>query len=305
MPLQYHYNMSCKRISDAGWVTIMRAEQGKIPMSIVQPRPEIDNHSQAGEAAEILTTEPLAQEISDASEVTNYLRGLNRRPGWELSWHNDQVIWNLSLRLGKMEIGQEVKVRISYFATEGIGSGGYEIKLIDAFPDDTSAKTATQESIPSPQSSAVSPIPETADNTGNPVFSSPESEKRREDAGDSTSQLAARVENLQDQLMMVRKTLHQALERIERLETKDRQPAEKAPRPDTIRQRPPQSAPESTAKQPVALSAETQPQVVDTDDDIDEPDLFEFLAQSQQKKSATAKNQSTDNDNVENVRKKQ
>ena len=304
MPVQFHYSISCKRVSDSGWVTAMKAEQGEIPMSIAQPRPEVDSQSQAVETSDTLTTDPLVREISDTNVVIAYLRGLNRRPGWELSWHNNQVIWNLSLRLGKMEIGQEVRVRISYFATEGIGSGGYEIKLIDAFPDDTSTKTSTQESVPNPQSATVSPTPESANKTGNPVFSNPASEKRGEDAGDTTSELAARVENLQDQLMMVRKTLHQALERIERLETKDRRPAETAPRPDTSRQSPPQSAPESTAKQPVTLAVDTQPQATDTQDDTDEPDLFEFLAQSQ-KKPTTAKNPSANNDNVKNARRKQ
>ena len=135
------------------------------------------------------------------------------------------------------------------------------------------------------------------------MFSGSPSVKRQEDAGDTTASLANRVENLQDQLMMVRKTLHQALERIERLETKDRRPAEVSPRPNTVRQRPTQSAPEPTAKQPGTLPVETQPEVADTEDDADEPDLFEYLAQSQ-KKTTTAKNQSTDNGNVKGARKK-
>ena len=330
MSVQFHYSISCKRVSDSGWVTAMRAEHGEIPMSIVQPRQEVDSHSQAVETSETLTTEPMVQEISDTSVITVYLRGLNRRPGWDLAWHNDQVIWNLSLRLGKMEVGQEAKVRISYFATEGIGSGGYEIKLIDAFPDDTSTKTATQESGTNRDAAAISPTPETARKTGNPAFSSPPSANRKENVGDADTPLATRLENLQDQLMMVRKTLHEALERIERLEAKSRPPSKVATLPNRVRQRPPDNTSESTestakqpvtsttkqpvistakqpatstTKQPVTLPVDTQPHIADTEDDADAPDLFEFLAQSQNKPTP-AKKKSTGNDNVKNAQKK-
>ena len=304
MAFQYHYNISCKRISGAGWVTTTKAEQGQIPMSIVQPGAEVDLHSQSVETSATLTTEPLVREISDTSLVTAYLRGLNRRPGWELAWHNDSVIWNLSLRLGKLEIGQEVKVRVSYFSNKGISSGIYEIQLLDVFPEDTPTKNSPPESVPSPQSTVASPSPNVANKTGSQLFSSSASGNRQEDAGDTVSQLTGRVENLQDQLMMVRKTLHQALERIERLETRNRETAGIGTTQDMIPQRPPQDAPEPTAQQPAALSEETVIQAADTEDDADEPNLFEYLAQSQTK-SATVKHVSTSNDNVKNSRKKQ
>lgn len=295
MAVQYHYNIACKRISDAGWVTTMKAEQGEIPMSIVQPRTEVDAHFQPVETTGTLTTEPLVQEISDTSLVTAYLRGLNRRPGWELAWHNDAVIWNLSLRLGKMEIGQEVKVRVSYFSTKGIGSGVYEIKLLDVFHEDTPTKSSTQESVPSPQTPVVSPSPNAANKTAKPMFSRPASENRQEDAADTVSQLTTRVDNLQDQLMMVRKTLHQVLERIERLETQNRPPVASGTTQDVTSQRPPQNTPVSTAKLPVTVSEETVLQTTDTEDDTDEPNLFEYLAESQNKSTAV-KNVSTDTD---------
>ena len=283
MAVQYHYNIACKRISDAVWMTTMKAEQGEIPMSIVQPRTEVDAHFQPVETTGTLTTEPMVQEISDTSLVTAYLRGLNRRPGWELAWHNDAVIWNLSLRLGKMEIGQQVKVRVSYFSTKGIGSGIYEIKLLDVSHEDTPTKGLTQESGPSPKTPAVSPSPNIASNTDKQVFSPPASESPQEDVADTVSQLTSRVENLQDQLMMVRKTMHQVLERIERLETHDHQPAGTATAHDTTPQHPPQDSSEPTAKQPATVSEDTARQTADIEDDTNEPNLFEYLAESQKK----------------------
>lgn len=303
MSVQYHYSIVCKRISDAGWVTTMKAEQGEIPMSVVQPRSEVDAHFQPVETTGTLTTEPVIQEISDTSLVTAYLRGLNRRPGWELAWHNDAVIWNLSLRLGKMEIGQEVKVRVSYFSTKGIGSGVYEIKLIDVFHEDTSTKSSAEESVPSTPAPVVSPSPNVADKTGNQVFSTPASGSHQEDGSESVSQLAGRVQNLQDQLMMVRKTLHQVLDRIERLESEDRQAAASGTTQGVTAQRPSQSTAESTAKQPVAVSESAVTQTVDSEDGTDEPNLFEYLAESQ-KKPTTLENVSTDNDK-KNSEKKQ
>ncbi|MDE0044139.1 MAG: hypothetical protein OXT74_19025 [Candidatus Poribacteria bacterium] len=267
----------------------MKAELGEFPLSIVQPRTVVDAHFQPVETTGTLTTEPLIQEISDTSLVTAYLRGLNRRPGWELAWHNDAVIWNLSLRLGKMEIGQEVKVRVSYFSTKGIGSGVYEIKLLDVFHEDTATKSSTQESIPSPQSPVVAPSPNAANKTGNQVFSTPAAESRQEDIADTVSQLAARVDNLQDQLMMVRKTLHQVLEQVERLETQNRQPVGSVTMQDVTSQHPPQNTPAATAKQTVTVSEGPVRQTTNSEDDTDEPNLFEYLAESQ-KKSTTVKN---------------
>ena len=283
MAVQYHYNIGCKRISDAAWMTTMKAEQGEIPMSIVQPRTEVDAHFQPVETTGTLTTEPMVQEISDTSLVTAYLRGLNRRPGWELAWHNDAVIWNLSLRLGKMEIGQEVKVRVSYFSTKGIGSGIYEIKLLDVSHEETPTKGSTQKSNPNSQTSAASPSPNVASNTDKQVFSHPAAEKSQEDVTDTVSQLTARVETLQDQLMMVRKTLHQVLERIEQLETRYQQPAGISAAQATSAQHPPQNTPEPTAKQPVTVSEDSARQTADIEDDTDEPNLFEYLAESQKK----------------------
>ncbi len=303
MSVQYHYSIVCKRISDAGWVTTMKAEQGEIPMSVVQPRAEVNAHFQPVETTGTLTTDPLIQEISDTSLVTAYLRGLNRRPGWELAWHNDAVIWNLSLRLGKMDIGQEVKVRISYFSTKGIGSGVYEIKLLDVFHKDTSTKSSAQESTPSAQTPVVSPSSNAATKTGNQVFSTPVSESRQEDGSETASELAGRVQNLQDQVMMLRKTLHQVLDRIEGLESNNRQPDGSGAPQGVTTHGPPQNTTESTASQPVAVSESSVSQTVDSEDDTNEPNLFEYLAESQNKPT-TVKNVSMDNDE-QNSKKEQ
>lgn len=303
MSVQYHYSIVCKRISDAVWVTTMKAEQGEIPMSVVQPRAEVDAHFQPVETTGTLTTDPLIQEISDTSLVTAYLRGLNRRPGWELAWHNDAVIWNLSLRLGKMDIGQEVKVRISYFSTKGIGSGVYEIKLLDVIHEAPSTKSSAQESIPSAQTPVVSPSSNAANETGNQVFSTPASESRQEDGSEAVSKLAGRVQNLQDQVMMLRKTLHQLLDRIERLETTNRQPKGSSTRQGETTQDPPQNTAESTSNQPAAVSESPVSQTIDSEDDTDEPNLFEYLAESQNKPT-TLKDVSIDNDEQNSEKKR-
>ena len=137
MAVRYHFSISCKRIAEAGWAVVMKSEKGEIPMSVVQPRPDGEPPlaEREMEAAGILTTEPIAQEISDTGFVIRYLRQLNRRPSREFAGHNDAVIWNLSLRLPKLVIGQEAKVRVSYFETKGLSSGIYEIQSLGVFPE--------------------------------------------------------------------------------------------------------------------------------------------------------------------------
>ncbi|MDE0299695.1 MAG: hypothetical protein OXN17_13765 [Candidatus Poribacteria bacterium] len=306
MAVQYHYNIACKRISDAGWVTTMKAEHGEIPMSIVQPRSEVEVQSQVAEVSGTLTTEPLVQNISDTSVVTAYLRGLNRRPDWELAWHNDAVIWNLSLRLGKMEIGQEAIVRISYFSNKGIGAGIYEIKLIDVHSEEPSTKGPSKESAPSSQPSAVVTPPKDANKPSRHPFSSSTPENRQGDSDDDgVTQLTKRVENLQDQLMMVRKTLHQALDRIERLETGDRVDSSGNPTTSKSPPTPTRNLPDTTKKQPAEVSDETVLQADDIEADTDEPNLFEYLAQSHKKSTTTGgKSESAGNDNVKGTQKK-
>ena len=297
MAIRYHFSISCKRIGEAGWVIIMQADRGEIPMSIVQPSVDLEPHSEATETAATLTTEPIAQKISDTGFVIRYLRQLNRRPGREFTGHNDAVIWNLSLRLPKLVIGQEARVRVSFFANKGLSSGIYEIQALGVFPEDVPTKRSVRQSDSNPQFRAALPNAVVAEEAGNQL-SSNHTFQIPQEISDIISQLATRVESHQDELLMVQETLQIVSERVERLETENRQLEEIHHPQETTIQHPPQNTPDSIITQPPEISEkpelpeETEIQAADIDDDTDEPDLFECLAESRTK-SATVKNVST------------
>ena len=300
MAIRYHFSISCKRVGEAGWAIVMQADQGEIPMSVVQPSADAEPHPEAMETTATLTTKPIAQKVSDTGFVIRYLRQLNRRPSREFAGHNDAVIWNLSLRLPKLVIGQEAKVRVSFFANKGLSSGIYEIQSLGVFPENLPTKRAVRQSNSNPQFRAALPNADVAEGTDNRLFANQTFQIPKE-ISDIISQLVNRVETLQDELLMVRETLQVVSQRVAQLETENHQPEEirstqettighaRRNTPDSARAQPPESSDGSE------LSEETEVQVADIDDDTDEPNLFECLAESRTQ-SATVKNVSTSYD---------
>lgn len=125
MATQYHFLVSCKKITDTEWTMEMQADSGEVPMSIVHPDSETD---------EVLTPNPITQTIPEAKVMTHYLRQLNRRSGRGTVGHNDSVIRNISQRLSQLQLGQQITVKISCFEHRRLRSGLYEINSLGVFP---------------------------------------------------------------------------------------------------------------------------------------------------------------------------
>ena len=125
MATHYHFLVSCKKITDTEWTMEMQADSGEVPMSIVHPDSETDG---------VLTANPITQKIAEARIMTHYLRQLNRRSGRGTAGHNDSVIRNISQRLSRLQLGQQITVKISCFEHKGLRSGLYEINSLGVFP---------------------------------------------------------------------------------------------------------------------------------------------------------------------------
>ncbi len=125
MATQYHFLVSCKKITDTEWTMEMQADSGEIPMSIAQPDSDTDA---------VLTANPITQTIASPGAMTNYLRQLNRHSGRGTAGHNDSVIRNINQRLSQLQLGQQLTVKISYFEYKGLRSGLYEINSLGVFP---------------------------------------------------------------------------------------------------------------------------------------------------------------------------
>ena len=125
MATQYHFLVSCKKITDTEWTMEMQADSGEVPMSIVQPDSETDK---------VLTTDPITRTIAEVKIMTHYLRQLNRHSGRGTVGHNDSVIRNISQRLLQLQLGQQITVKISFFEHKGLRSGLYEINSLGVSP---------------------------------------------------------------------------------------------------------------------------------------------------------------------------
>lgn len=125
MATQYHFLVSCKKITDTEWTMEMQADSGEVPMSIVHPDSETD---------EVLTTNPITRTIAEVRVMTHYLRQLNRHSGRGTVGHNDSVIRNISQRLLQLQLGQQITVKISFFDHKGLRSGLYEINSLGVSP---------------------------------------------------------------------------------------------------------------------------------------------------------------------------
>ena len=125
MATQYHFLVSCKKITDMEWTMETQADNGDVPMAIVHPDAETDG---------VLTTDPITQTIAEVKIMTHYLRQLNRHSGRGMVGHNDSVIRNISRRLSHLQLGQQITVKISFFERKGLRSGLYEINSLGVSP---------------------------------------------------------------------------------------------------------------------------------------------------------------------------
>ena len=125
MATQYHFLVSCKKLTDREWTMEMQAHSGDVPMSIVHPDSETD---------EILTTNSITRTIAEVKVMIHYLRQLNRHSGRGAVGHNDSVIRNIGQRLSQLQLGQQITVKISYFEHKRLRSGLYEINSLGVSP---------------------------------------------------------------------------------------------------------------------------------------------------------------------------
>ncbi len=125
MATQYHFVVSCKRITDTEWTMEMQANSGDVPMSIVHPASGTDG---------VLTANSITETIAEVKIMTHYLRQLNRHSGRGTVGHNDSVIRNINQRLLQLQLGQQITVKISFFEHKGSRSGLYEINSLGVFP---------------------------------------------------------------------------------------------------------------------------------------------------------------------------
>ena len=278
MAIRYHFSMSCKRIEDVGWTISMKADQGEIPMSIVQPESDSEPQFEAMKTSNTLTTEPITQQISDTAIVVRYLRQLNRCSSRQFGGHNDAVIWNLGLRLPKLLIGQKIDVGVFYFSNKGLGSGIYEIQLLGAFPENLTNIDTSQQSAPGIELRTTSP--------NAPVTEHDDNQSRIPEQGRNTiSQLVDRLEYLQDELLTIKETLAVVSEKVEQLEMATTQlnlydtdimDVGQSPQAHV---EPPIGEPSESAQE-IGSSEEAENESINTDDDGDEPDLFEYLGKA-------------------------
>ena len=125
MATQYHFLVSCKKITDTEWTMETQADNGDVPMTIVHPDSETDG---------VLTTDPITRTIAEVKIMTRYLRQLNRHSGRGTVGHNDSVVRNISQRLSQLQLGQQITVKISFFKHKGLRSGLYEINSLGVSP---------------------------------------------------------------------------------------------------------------------------------------------------------------------------
>ena len=241
MATQYHFLVSCKKITDTEWTMEMQSDSGKVPMSVVHPDSETDG---------VLTANPITQTIAEARIMIHHLRQLNRHSGRATVGHNDSVIWNVNRRLSQLELGQQITVKISYFEHKGLRSGLYEINSLGV----------------------SSPV-----NRAQPLiapFSQKEKARDPQTVADALTSLKNHVETLQQELHEAQRVLHKYGRQLEsqekqihQLETENHQLKESrisqttsTPSNDSQPQEPAASQPATSVEETVEDHTDTEAQ---------------------------------------------
>lgn len=267
----------------------MQSTRGEIPIPIVQPESSVDG---------VLTTDPIVvQKTSDPHVMTRYLRQLNRRKGSRSAGHNDAVIWNISNRLPKLEVEQQIKVSIFYFEQEELDLGTYEIRSQGIFPRVFPNQRLTPQSsstfasllpllhTPLKLSESKSPITEQVAATSTTGQSAQaESAQIPQKVSNTIANLVECVKQLQQELLTTQNTLqnHETSlgrmeERIRQLEVENCQLQEIRDAQDTILQSLLPRAQKSSPSQTLASFEETDEDVIPSEP----PSLFEQIGKSQ------------------------
>ena len=162
MAIRYQFIVSCKRAAETKWILKIQSGTGDIPMSIVEPMSRVDG---------VLAADPIVREVADPHVITSYLRQLNRRRSGQSTGNNDTVIWNITTRLLKLQIEQQLKVSVTYFEDKELQSGAYEILSQGVFPRVFPNKSLTPQS--SSESDYVSTRPRSRQHEGSTIVPGP------------------------------------------------------------------------------------------------------------------------------------
>lgn len=243
MAIRYQFIVSCKRAAETKWLFKIQSDTGDIPMSIVEPMSKGDG---------VLAAEPIVREVADPHVITSYLRQLNRWRSGQTTGNNDTVIWNITTRLLKLQIEQQIKVSVTYFEDKELQSGAYEILSQGVFPRVFPNKSLTSQSsseLFSPstrpparqhESSTITPAPKPASRTRQllidtkaevskstahsvgPATQTP-SDQTPQKLGDIVANLVTYVEQLQQEFLTMKNTLQDQESRISAMHDRIRQ----------------------------------------------------------------------------------
>lgn len=143
MTISYDFIVFSGRLSEDSWTLGMKAIQGEVPLDVVLPKLQISSNAEDKDIVGVLTKEGIVRESSDAMELYRYLRQLNPKTNQAFGY-NEIVIRNIHTRLNSLNVGQELRVQITYTERKGnYTPTSYNIKLLGTFE-------TSQELVPEP-----------------------------------------------------------------------------------------------------------------------------------------------------------
>ena len=217
MAINYDFIAYCSKTSPTHWIIGMKAIQGEVPLDIVIPDEQAspedpDNPGLVG----VLTTDGLKRESTDGLEIYRYLRQLNPKKS-DAFGYNEVVIRNIHGRIGTLQVGEELRVQITYTQRkEPYRSFSYHIKLLGIFASsDTESTNQVETAIDTPQIPDEETQPEQRqinfDNRSN---------QQAYKTTNTLEKVIAFTQNLQQELRQTKRDLEAAVDKIEHLENK-------------------------------------------------------------------------------------
>ena len=217
MAITYDFIAYSRRISATVWILGMKAIQGEVPLDIVIPNEQGSSDSENPEVVGVLTTEGLERESPDGLELYRYLRQLNPKKN-DTFGYNEVVIRNIHTRLNALQIGEEIRVQVTYSERrETYTLFSYHIKLIGIFGSrDTSEPPNSSDEIATPlppERGAQLQDPKDINNPGKPAYKTT----------NTLEKLIAFTQNLQKELTQTRRELAAMAHKVQQLEEERQQ----------------------------------------------------------------------------------
>ena len=215
MAINYDFIAYCSKTSPTHWIIGMKAIQGEVPLDIVIPDEQASPEDPDNpEIIGVLTTEGLERESADGFELYRYLRQLNPKKS-DAFGYNEVVIRNIHSRLNTLQVGEELRVQITYTERkEPYRSFSYHIKLI-GIALNANAESANQErtEVDTPHT----PVEDTQPEQGQKNFDN-RSEQQVYKTTNTLEKLIAFTQNLQQELKQTKRDLEATVDRVEQFE---------------------------------------------------------------------------------------